>query len=349
MSLTQGQPEIEPGQEVEIGLFRPQDADGVAASFRAVYGEGYPVKVYYQPPELIAAVGRGEIICVVARTPRGEVVGVVNFFNSAPFNGIYEIGAGLVLPSFRQRGLNTLMINYMLDQAVPQRGVPMGFGEAVCNHTHLQKTQEARGYAHTALEVDLMPAAAYGREQSASGRVAVMASFRAYEPNSHAVYLPPRYAAALREIYTSSGQERAFLEADPGATLLGSTELKAQVFDFAQAARVAVHETGADLEGRLDELLAGLEDQGVVVVQAWLKLASPLVGRAVEVFRARGFFLGGVLLRWFDQDGLLLQKVHGRPNWEEIQVYSPQCRCILDLVRQDWQEVQGELPQGATA
>ncbi|MBI4800547.1 MAG: hypothetical protein HY794_17805 [Desulfarculus sp.] len=349
MSQAQAQPEIEPGQEVEIGLFRPEDADGVAACFRAVYGEGYPVKVYYQPHELTAAVERGEIICIVARTPRGEVVGVVNFFNSAPFKGIYEIGAGLVLPAFRQRGLNTLMISYMLDVAVPLKRVPMGFGEAVCNHTYLQKTQEARGYVHTALEVDLMPAGAYSQEQTAGGRVAVMASFKAYEPNRHAVYLPARYAATMREIYAGSGQDRAFLEAGPGAVLQGVTEFKARVFDFAQAARVAVHQTGADLEQRLDELLASLEGQAVVVVQAWLKLASPSVGRAAEVFRARGFFLGGVLLRWFGQDGLLLQKVYGRPNWEEIQAYSPQCRRILELVRQDWQEVQGVVPRGETA
>ncbi|MBI4800546.1 MAG: hypothetical protein HY794_17800 [Desulfarculus sp.] len=339
MTNQQAQPEIEPGQEVEIGLFRPEDAPGVAALFQAVYGQGYPVKVYYHPPELIAAVARGEIIQVVARTPRGQVVGVENMFNSAPFRGVYEMGAGLVLATFRKRGLSKAMNQYLVDEVIPQKGVPMTFGEPVCNHVFQQKAREGMGYVSTALEVDLMPAAAYTREHSASGRVAALMSFKGYQDHEHAVYLPTRYAAALREIYGGSGQGRAFLEADPGAALQGITEFKAEVFDFAQAARVAVHQAGADLPQRLDELLAGLEGQGVVVAQAWLKLASPSVAAAVEIFRARGFFLGGVLPRWFDEDGLLLQKVNGRPNWEEIQVFSARSQRILQMVRQDWLEV----------
>ncbi|MBI5521553.1 MAG: hypothetical protein HY910_02905 [Desulfarculus sp.] len=338
MTNQQAPPEIEPGQEVEIGLFCPEDAPGVAALFQAVYGQGYPVKVYYHPQELAAAVARGEIIQVVARTPRGQVVGVENMFNSAPFKGVYEMGAGLVLASFRNRGLSRAMNQYLVDEVIPQKGVPMTFGEPVCNHVFQQKAREGMGYVNTALEVDLMPAAAYSREQSASGRVAALMSFKGYQDHEHAVHLPVRYAAALLEIYAGSGQGRAILEADSGAALRGTTEFKVELFDFAQAARVAVHETGADLEERLDALLADLRGQGMLVVQAWLKLASPPVAAAAEVFRARGFFLGGVLPRWFDEDGLLLQKVHGRPNWEEIQVHSPRSRRILELVRQDWRE-----------
>ncbi|MBI4800548.1 MAG: hypothetical protein HY794_17810 [Desulfarculus sp.] len=341
MTSMHDQPEIEPGQEVEIGLFRPEDAEGVAACFRAVYGEGYPVKTYYDPPELIAAVERGEIIPVVARTPQGEVVGVVNLFNSAPFRGGYEVGAGLVIPSYRERRLNHGMIQYLLDTAIPLKKVPMAYGEAVLNHVYQQKTQAAMGYQATALEVDLMPAAAYSKEGSATGRVAAMMAFRSYEPHTRQVTLPARYAAALREIYAGIDLQRTFLEADPLAALSGLTRIEAQVFDFAQAARVTVHEIGADMDQRMDELLAEMQTRGVVVVQVWLNLSSPLVARAVEVLRPRGFFLGGPLPRWFDQDGLLLQKVPPQPNWPDIKIQGQQNQRIFDLVRQDWQELQG--------
>ena len=329
-------PEIEPGQEVEIGLFRPQDAPGVAALFRAVYGQGYPVKVYYQPDQLSAAVERGDIIQVVARTPRGEVVGVENMFVSAPFKGVLEMGAGLVALAYRNRGLSKDMNRYLMDEVIPLKNVPMTFGEPVCNHIYQQKARDALGYVATALEVDLMPAAAYSQEKSATGRVAALMSFKGYEPGFHAVYLPPRYAQALGDIYAGTDLRRDFMEGDSAAGLHGRTVINSQVFDFAQVARVAVPEIGADLEPRLDELLSGLRAQDVEVIQAWLPLASPLAAAAVEILRVRGFFLGGVLPRWFDQDGLLMQKTAGQPDWQGIKVYGQQSERIFQLVRQDW-------------
>ncbi|MFH1033540.1 MAG: hypothetical protein V1806_03455 [Pseudomonadota bacterium] len=342
MTQERTRPAIEPGQEVEIGLFRPQDAAGVAALFRAVYGEGYPVKVYYQPDQLIAAVERGDVIQVVARTPRGEVVGVENMFTSAPFKGVYEMGAGLVAQSYRKRGISRDINRHLMEEVIPVKKVPMTFGEPVCNHVYQQKSRHVLGYVPMALEVDLMPAEAYSREQSASGRVAALMSFKGYEPGIHDVYLPPRHARALAEMYADSGLRRGILEADPAASLRGRTVLSSQVFDFAQVARVAVPEIGADLDQRLGQLLAQLQGQGVRVVQVWLPLASPQVAGAAEVLRARGFFLGGVLPRWFDTDGLLMQKVPPRPNWSEIKLDGQRSERIRDLVHQDWHSlVQG--------
>ena len=339
MDQGQDQRENSPGrEEMEISLFRPEDAPGVAELFRAVYGEGYPVKVYYHPDQLVAAVAAGDIIQVVARAGQGRVVGVESMFHTAPFEGVYEMGAGLVLAEFRNRGLSKALNRHLTEEVIPQGKVAMAFGEPVCNHVFQQKAREGLGYVNTALEVDLMPAAAYSREGSASGRVAALMGFKGYQERVHEVWLPGRHAWQLREIYQGTGQERIFREADPSARLRGATQLKAQVFDFAQTARVAVPAAGADLAERLDELLAELRGRGVVVAQAWLDLASPAVGAAVEVLRARGFFLGGLLPRWFDQDGLLLQKVYGLPNWEEIQVASTRSLRILEMVRQDWRE-----------
>jgi hypothetical protein len=341
MDVTEQQtrPEIEPGQEVEIGLFQPQDAPGVAALFRAVYGEGYPVKVYYQPDQLIAAVEQGEIIQVVARTARGEVVGVENMFTTAPFKGVFEMGAGLVAQPYRNRGISSAVNRYLIEEVIPGKKVPMTFGEPVCNHVFQQKSRHGLGYVPTALEVDLMPAAAYTREQSASGRVAALMSFKGYEPGVHEVYLPPRHASALKSIYEAAGLRRGFLEGDPAANLIGRTVMTSQVFDFAQVARVAVPEIGADLDQRLEEHLSERQGQEVQVVQVWLPLASPLVARAAEMLRARGFFLGGVLPRWFDQDGLLMQKVSDHPNWGEIKIYGEDSQRVFEIVRQDWLEL----------
>jgi len=43
-------------------------------------------------------------------------------------------------------------------------------------------------------------------------------------------------------------------------------------------------------------------------------------------------------LRWFDEDGLLMQKITGLPNWEGIRIHSERMKKVMDFVKQDWVE-----------
>ena len=71
--------------------------------------------------------------------------------------------------------------------------------------------------------------------------------------------------------------------------------------------------------------------------QVWLPLTSPHIGAATEVLRGQGYFLGGALPRWLDQDTLLMQKVTDRPDWPNIRFYSERAQRIGDIVRSDWE------------
>ncbi len=86
-----------PEEEIEVGFFRPGDAQGITALFRSVYGEGYPVRVFYDPQALTEANETGKYYSIVARNTDGKVVGVQHLFRSAPYEALYELGAGLVL------------------------------------------------------------------------------------------------------------------------------------------------------------------------------------------------------------------------------------------------------------
>jgi hypothetical protein len=102
---------------------------------------------------------------------------------------------------------------------------------------------------------------------------------------------------------------------------------------------LAVHAAGADFESTFDEQEKTIREKGVVVIQVWLKLSWHWVGQAVDVLRKRSYFLGGILPRWFDVDGMLMQKIIGEPNWEGIQLYSDRAKKILEMVKGDWSKV----------
>lgn len=335
---------ISPGQEVEVDLMRPQDAPGVAALFHAVYGDEYPVQTYYHPAELIEANRTGAIVSCLARTSRGDIVGHNAIFRVAPSSQVYEVGAGLVLPSYRNTGkLGTRMLALGIE-AVPRFGGEIIYHEQVCNHLFSQKVAERMGYTLMGLEVDLMPATAFSKEESASGRVSSLFGFRTIKPYPHAIYLPGVYSESLRFLYQGLEDQRSFLSSSRVPATGNASRLTSVIYDSAQVTRITAWELGHDLVAALAGLESKAAARGVTVYQVWLPLAAPEVGWAVDALRQRGYFLGGVLLRWFNEDGLLLQRLAHNPGWDDIQILLERTRHIMQFVKDDWRAVQDMAP-----
>ncbi len=324
-------------EDFEVGFFRPQDAQGIVRLFQAVYGDGYPIRVFYDPEALTTANAIGQYYSIVARTPSGEVAGVQHAFRSAPYERLYEAGAGLVLKEYRNLALTKRMLHFLFDEWIPkQANVEETFGEAVCNHVYMQRTVAQMGHVETALEVALMPAEAYDKEGSASGRVAALLAFRCYKPRPHAIFLPEVYDKELRFIYSGLDDVRTLASADRELPTDESSYGEITVFDFARVARIAMHRTGADFDRSIHDLERTALDRKALVIQIWLKLSSPWVGSAVDILRGRGYFFGGALPRWFDDDGLLMQKLFVNPDFDGIQLHEDRAKEILGMIRDDW-------------
>ena len=337
---TQNSEGIDPTEQIEIGFLRPGDAKGIVELFRQVYGEGYPIKIFYDENGLTHANAEGEYYSIVARTQSGKIVGVEHLYRSAPYKSLYETGAGLVLKDYRQFGVNKRMLKFVYDEWVPnQDSIEQTFGEAVCNHPYMQRVVAQLGHVETALEIALMPAEAYDKERSAAGRVAALLIFRCYKPKPHAVFLPPAYERELRWIYSRLDDSRDLAVAEKSLPAEIYSRAKIVVFDFARVARIAIHQSGNDLEDCLTNLENQALAQKVVVIQAWLKLDSPWSGAAVDILRSKGYFLGGVLPRWFDKDGLLMQRLLCEPDFDRIQLHSDEAKQILSMVKEDWARV----------
>jgi N-acetylglutamate synthase-like GNAT family acetyltransferase len=323
----------------ETDMFHPSDAEGVAELFRTVYGDGYPVKLVYNPEELTAAFSAKENIPVVARTATGKIIGYCGIYRSSPNPNLYEAGQGLVNPEYRGSGVNTEILVYIMDKLSIELGIHALFGEAVCNHVYMQKTCCNVGYIETGIEVDLMPAEAYAKEKSASGRVAAMPVFRIYKPEEQTVYLPAGYKDYLHYLYEGLDIPRFFAVSDENTKPEGKTEQNTQIFDFAGVARVAFSHAGADFEGVLNGLEKDLLGRSMSVIQFWLKLDAPWISNITGFLRKSGYFFGGLLPGWFGTDAILMQKIVEKPNWEGITLYSDRAKKILEMVRGDWEAI----------
>lgn len=330
---------VQPAQPYAIDRFRPEDAEGVAQLFRSVYGDGYPVATYVEPALLIRENASGHVISSVARTTDDEIVGHNALFNSAAHPGTYESGAGVVHQVHRGgKGIFTRLVAHGLELAETLPSVDAVFGEPVCNHPFSQKITIKLGFTTRALEVDLMPVEAYHEEGSASSRVAAFIDFRTIRKKPHTVYLPHAYRQVLEFLYAGLDDQRDFRLAGTTVPAQRITNLQLHVFDFASLARVVVQDTGLDFQAGMNQLEAALEEKKIMVTQIFLNLAEPWVWQAVEILKQRGYFLGGVLPRWFDTDGLLMQKTRKAPDWDRICTHAQRHRQILSLVREDWNQ-----------
>ena len=55
----------------------------------------------------------------------------------------------------------------------------------------------------------------------------------------------------------------------------------------------------------------------------------------MDVLRQQGYFFGGVLPRWFDGDGLLMQKLECPPDYDGILLWSDFAKELLEFIRKD--------------
>ncbi|MFH1138331.1 MAG: hypothetical protein V1816_19840 [Pseudomonadota bacterium] len=333
---------IEPNQPWTIDIFKPEDAEGVAALFLEVYGRGYPIKTFIDPERLKDENARRTTISSVAKTPRGDIIGHNAIFSSAPSRVIYELGSGVVHPSYRGgAGIFTQLNLHGLEMA-KKFGVAAIFGEPVCNHVFAQKMGHSIHTISRALEIDLLPAEAYEKEKSSSGRVGAFQNFKTVIPRPHQVYLPTPYEEALRFCYDEMDDQRDFARADQPIPEGTPTTVKPEYFEFARVARLAFRDAGTDFRRQLEAQEAAHVRQGAAVIQVWLKMTWPWLGEIVSAANDLGYFFGGALPRWFDDDGLLLQKTFQKPNFEGLVIHFDRAKKIYEFVKADWSRLNRE-------
>lgn len=328
-------------ENFEVGHFRPEDAEGIVGLFYDVYGEHYPIRLFYAPRALISANENGEYYSIVARTVSGRIIGVEHLFRSAPSQSIYEAGVGLVRNEYRNAGVNTCMMEYLYNEFVPKNDrIEEVFGEAVCNHVFTQKAITRFRHVEMAMEIALMPAAAYAREKSATGRVATLNGFRCYRPKPQRIHIPAVYERQLRWLYSRLDDTREIQISEGNAPAGTTSRIGMEILDFAQVARLSVHEIGEDFCNMVNDMEKRAVSGNAVVLQAWLNMNIPWVGSAVDTLRERGYFFGGALPRWFDGDGLLMQKLLCSPDFDGIVLESAAARKLLDMIRLDWEKME---------
>lgn len=317
--------EIAPGQTFKVKDFDPEDAQGVAELYYAVYGEGFPVDYVYDPEQIIQASADRRTHYVVGRTEAGDVVGLYALFRNPPGKRIMEAGSWIVLPAYRKSTLAMRLVQRINVNPPAHLGLRVIFGQSVCDHCISQGMAEKYAALSCALELDAMPP-----RPGEARRITLLDGFIMLGDAPHDIHLPEAYAGALRRMYASRGLRRDFVEdGRPQA----ESRFSVQFMEAASLVRMTVDEAGRDLGARLERLERDYPDLQIahLIVPLW----RPGASAAVEAARKAGFFLGGLLPLWADRDMLLLQKLRTPPDYSRIQLHTREAKDLLELVAAD--------------
>ena len=330
--------------KIQIRMFTPGDAAATVALYRAVYGETYPVKSVYDQVELIRQHESGDTYRLLACNDDGEAIGQIALYRSSPPNRrLYEVGQMIIRYDYRQSGVAFELFPLALTEIPAQYGLDAIWGEAVCNHLFTQQMAVREGVIETGIEVGLMPAEAGAKamnEQAVSTeRGSAVVGFLPFHERPQTIFVPAVYDEAIKFIYEGTANiphyELASESAPSGVLTTGTLE----TFPGSGVARMTFPAVGKDFEQALVRLESEASASSAVVTQAYLRFTDPGIGLAVTVLRRRGYFFGAVLLGWFEDDGLMLQKLLLPPDFDKIHLYTKRARHLLAIIRRDFETV----------
>lgn len=327
--------------EFQVVPVDSSNAKDVGFVFRSVYGEDFPVKDVYEPDTLVREIAAGRVTAFLAFDRNGQPAGYVSLFKSAPNPRLWEAGNMVVHPANKLSNLSSLLAKLYFNPTVLESTDCDGiFGEAVCHHYATQVGSVKSGMRDCAIELDQMSGNSFKEHQEvATGRVSCVFNFLEISEPTKTVYVPAEYYETVQNL-AQPLKPRKFMLADAFLPLSGSTVKQDTYYATAQTWKVAVWEIGADWQTFIDELLTEAANRQVISLQVTVNTALPALGAAVRVMRDRGFFLGGLLPRWFGSDGLLMQKLLGAdPDYARTKLYSKTAKDLLAFIRADREAV----------
>lgn len=332
--------------DYKVRLMQDSDAQDIVALYRAIYGEHFPIREMYNPKHIIQQQEEGLMYRVVLVDASGKILAHHALYRlKETYKGLYEAGQGMVWPEYRGKNFSNFTQDYIATVLFPVLNAEECWGESVTNHVMMQKSALYVGVKETGIELEVMPAQSYVAEQSASGRVGAVVCSIAFGEKPHTVFLPAPYADLLKRIYANAKKDRR-MEASTQTLPAGAKTRYADTFiSGAGVYRLTLFEAGSDVADIVAGLVKKHKAAGAEVFQVFLPLDKAWSGALTEVLNRQGFFFCALIPRWFDADGLILQKLVHPTDYDVMKIYSDLAKDLLKFIIQDRARVEA-LPAG---
>ena len=311
------------------------DAQGVTACVRRVYGDSYIIHTeLYHPEQIVTLNESGQLVSVVALDSANEIVGHYALERPDQKLRIAESGEAMVIPEHQHQHLLEKM-RILLEQEAGRLGLNGIFGRTVTNHLFSQKAVERFGERPCGVSLGRTPRKFRNMPEALSQRMSIVFYFKYLRTvESTQIHLPSRHREICREIY---GQFGVRFEAQDSQAVTDTGELAIDHHEELQRAVIMVRRVGNDTIDRIRNArrdLCGARQIEVIYLE--LPLAQSGTPEVCEAVEEDGFFFSGVApLYGQEGDVLRLQFLNVELDTSVLQIENPFARDLLKYVEQE--------------
>lgn len=325
----------EPTAEITIDAPRQEDAAAIARCFLEIYGRNYLHAEVFSPQRYWSKVECGEILPVVARNDRGEVIGHVAL-EREPGAAIAERGEAVVLSAYRGHHLLERMTERLSEEA-RKLGLIGVYAVPVTIHTFSQHNDERAGMPVCAVLLGAAPEGAHPKEAtySTSGqRQSNLIAFRFLGPSpERAIYTPKPYRGIMLRIYQSLGVKPT--THPPAMPAIAESKTKISVNQRGYG-KILFEQIGASAAVELRQAFRDVRGLGACAIQLAGSVNDPGLPFLVKEARELGFFFCGLGPAFLDGgDILMLQYLSDPLDVGKLQLYTEQAKELVAFIEKD--------------
>ena len=294
---------------ITIRLMRPEEGVALARCLYRVYGYSYKESVYF-PERVRDLIESGIQVSMVALNPENEVVAHQGYTKSHPASPVAEMGAGVVDPKYRGRGLFENMKKASIEYARDQ-GLRGFYLEAVSIHPYSQKANRAVGARETGIllgYVSMRLSFKKIEEVQEQRQACILMYNRLNREPGRTVYPPYQHRTVIEKIYEHGGFDRTF----------GSVPESTGDMDTFSHVEITVNhdwglaffkliQYGKDFRDCIRYHLREICLQKIDCIFLDLPLADPLTAHSSATAEMLGFFFVGIIHELHDGDVLRLE------------------------------------------
>lgn len=286
-----------PPPATEIRPLIEADTLALARLVYRSYGYSYVSEYLYYPERIAARLRDGTLQSWVAVADDGQLAGHAALMRSTRDAQAVEWGIAVVDPRWRGSGLMKRVCAEAIRNAADSAATVL-FAHAVSNHPYTQKACIDLAMVPTALLLGFAPASLKFRHinNTLSQRESTFISMRLLKPlPDMQVYLPPKYATALR--WLAQGADIPLRETTApvaDSEIAPVTSFDSMIEPAVNVAIVNIHSLGADHAAVIASEQRRLCREKVDIIYLNIDLSSTSAPAIAEAAEAAGFFFAGL-------------------------------------------------------